>query len=396
MEKQNNKKQISEIPRYILCGLVGILIGALATYLLLGINKPIISTKCNVDKKFEPVYEAYNTLKSGFYEDLDDSKLIDGMINGMMSATGDKHTNYFDEKAYEEFKTEMAGSYYGIGAQIYQNDDNNVTISKVFANSPAEKAGLRIGDTFISIDGDSVLGKTPSEVSSILRSDKSVHATIVIKRGEEEITIEVEKSVVEIPSVDAEMLDGNIGYIGLTLFGSLTDDQFSEELSKLEAQGMKSLIIDLRGNSGGYLSTVTNIISRFVDSNTVIYQIKQKDKTQKYYSLNNNTLNYKVVVLVDENSASASEIMASALQEQYGATLVGKKTYGKGTVQEMKELSNNTMFKYTIEEWLTSKGNSINEVGVTPDIEVDLGEDFYNDPVKENDAQLQKAIELLK
>ena len=396
MEKQNDKKQISEIPRYILCGLVGILIGALTTYLLLGINKPIISTKCNVDKKFEPVYEAYNTLKSGYYEDLDDSKLIDGMINGMMSATGDKHTNYFDEKAYEEFKTEMTGSYYGIGAQIYQNDDNNVTISKVFANSPAEKAGLRIGDTFISIDGDSVLGKTPSEVASILRSDKSMHATIVIKRGEEEITIEVEKSIVEIPSVDAEMLDGNIGYIGLTLFGSLTDDQFSEELSKLEAQGMKSLIIDLRGNSGGYLSTVTNIISRFVDSNTVIYQIKQKDKTQKYYSLNNSTLNYKVVVLVDENSASASEIMASALQEQYGATLVGKKTYGKGTVQEMKELSNNTMFKYTIEEWLTSKGNSINEVGVNPDIEVDLGEDFYNNPVKENDAQLQKAIELLK
>ena len=394
MKKQNNI--VKEIPKYVLFTLVGALIGSLFTYLLLGSNKTIINNKCNVDKKFEPVYEAYKTLKSGYYQDLDDSKLIDGMINGMMTATGDKHTNYFDEKAYNDFKTEMAGSYYGIGAQIYQNDDNNVTISKVFANSPAEKAGLKIGDTFISIDGDSMLGKTPSDVSSILRSDKSMKATIVVERGGEELTIEVQKSVVEIPSVDAEMLDGNIGYIGLTLFGSLTDDQFSEELGKLEEQGMKSLIIDLRGNSGGYLSTVTNIISRFVDSKTVIYQIKQKDKTQKYYSLNNNTLNYKVVVLIDENSASASEIMASALQEQYGATLVGKKTYGKGTVQEMKELSNNTMFKYTIEEWLTSKGNSINEVGVSPDIEVDLGEDFYNDPVKETDAQLQKATELLK
>ena len=395
MEKQNKKKQINEIPRYILCVLIGALVGALITYLLLGTNKTVINT-CKIDKKFEPVYEAYNTLKSGFYKDLDDSKLIDGMINGMMDATEDKHTNFFDEKAYEDFKTEMAGSYYGIGAQIYQNDDNNVTINRVFPNSPAEKAGLKIGDTFVSVDGESVLGKTPSEVSSILRSDKSVRATLVVKRGEEEITIEVEKSVVEIPSVDAEMLDDNIGYIEIALFGSLTDDQFSEELNKLEEQGMKSLIIDLRGNSGGYLSTVTNIISRFVDSKTVIYQIKQKNNTQKYYSLNNRTLNYKVVVLVDEGSASASEIMASALQEQYGATLVGKKTYGKGTVQEMKELSNNTMFKYTIEEWLTSKGNSINEVGVNPDIEVDLGEDFYNDPVKENDAQLQKAIELLK
>ena len=393
MKKHN---QAIEISKYVLFTLVGALIGSLFTYLLLGVNKPIIN-KCNVsNKKFEPVYEAYDTLKSGFYKDLDDSKLIDGMINGMMLATGDKHTNFFDEKAYNDFKTEINGSYYGIGAQIFQNDDNNVSISKIFANSPAEKAGLRIGDTFISIDGESMLGKTPSEVSNVLRSDESLKATIVVKRGEEELTIEIQKEIVEIPTVTSEVLEGDIGYIELSLFSSLTDDQFSDELNKLESKGIKSLIIDLRGNSGGYLSTVTNIISRFVDRDTVIYQIRQKDNTKKYYSLNNSTLNYKVVVLVDENSASASEIMASALQEQYGATLVGKKTYGKGTVQEMKELPNNTMFKYTIEEWLTSNGNSINEVGVNPDIEIDLGEEYYSNPVRENDAQLQKAIELLK
>ena len=249
---------------------------------------------------------------------------------------------------------------------------------------------------FVSIDGESMLGKTHTEVFTILRSSESRKAAIVIKRGEEEKTFEIEKSMVEISSVSSEVLDNKIGYISIGVFSSLTDDQFSSELSKLEKQGINSLIIDLRGNGGGYLSTVTNIISRFVDSKTPIYQIKTRNNTEAYYSLNDSVLNYKVVILVDENSASASEIMCSALQEQYGAILVGKTTYGKGTVQEMRELPNNTMFKYTTEEWLTSKGNSINDVGVKPDYEVELGDNYFSNPVKENDAQLQKAIELLR
>ena len=384
---------MKNIPRYVLFALIGALIGATTVYLLLGDNKTIVS---GYDKKFDPVFEAYNTIKNEYYKDIDDSKLIDGMINGIMLATEDKHTSFFNEKEYEEFKTELGGTYYGIGAQIYQTEDNNVAISRVFENSPAEKSGLQIGDMFVSIDGESMLGKTPTEVSTVLRSSDSRKATIVIKRNDEEKTFEIEKSMVEIASVSSEVLENRIGYISIGMFSSLTDSQFTEALSKLENQGIDSLIIDLRGNAGGYLSTVTNIISRFVDKKTVIYQIRQRSKTEEYYSLNDATLNYKVVILVDENSASASEIMCSALQEQYGAILVGKTTYGKGTVQEMKELPNNTMFKYTTEEWLTSKGNSINDVGVKPDYEVELGDSYFSNPTKENDAQLQKAIELLR
>lgn len=386
---------MKNIPKYILFTLIGALIGIGITYLLLG-NGNII-TKCNVsDSKFTPVYEAYNTIKNEYYKDIDDEVLINGMIDGLMQATGDPHTSFFDEQETRDFETEINGSYYGIGAQIYQTDDNYVTISRVFKDSPAEKAGLQIGDKFVSINGEEMLGKTPSEVATILRSSDSKKATLVIKRGEQELTVEIEKAVVEINSVSSEVLEGNIGYISISTFSSLTDDQFSDELYKLQQKGINSLIIDLRGNSGGYLSTVTNIISRFVDKKTVIYQIKGKKKTTKYYSLNNNTLDYKVVVLVDENSASASEIMASALQEQYGAILVGKTTYGKGTVQELKNLTDKTLMKYTIEEWLTSEGKSINEVGVTPDYDIDLTEEYYSNPVNENDAQLQKAIELLK
>ena len=385
---------MKNIPRYILFTLIGALLGATTVYLLLGSNKPIIKT--SYDKKFEPVFEAYNTIKNDYYKDIDDSKLIDGMINGIMLATEDKHTSFFNEKEYEDFKTELGGTYYGIGAQIYQTEDNNVAISRVFENSPASKSGLQIGDMFVSIDGESMLGKTPTEVSTILRSSESKKATIVVKRNGEEKTFDIEKSMVEIDSVSSEVLDNRIGYIYIGMFSSLTDDQFSNALNKLENEGINSLIIDLRGNGGGYLSTVTNIISRFVDSKTPIYQIKTRNNTEAYYSLNDSVLNYKVVILVDENSASASEIMCSALQEQYGAILVGKTTYGKGTVQEMRELPNNTMFKYTTEEWLTSKGNSINDVGVKPDYEVELGDNYFSNPIKENDAQLQKAIELLR
>ena len=385
---------MKNIARYILFSLLGVLIGASTVYLLLGNNKTIIKT--GYDSKFEPVFEAYETIKKEYYKDIDDSKLIDGMINGIMLATEDKHTMFFNKEQTNDFLTDLSGSYYGIGAQIYQTDDEYVTISRVFKKSPAEKAGLQIGDKFVSIDGESMKGKTPTEVSTILRSSESSKATIVIKRGEEEKTIEVEKSVVEIDSVYSEKLDNNIGYIEINTFSSLTDDQFTEALYGLENEGINSLIIDLRGNGGGYLSTVTNIISRFVDRKTPIYQIKNRNNIEKSYSLNDNKLNYKVVILIDENSASASEIMCSALQEQYGAILVGKTTYGKGTVQEMRPLSNKTMFKFTTEEWLTSKGNSINDVGVKPDYEVDLGEEYFSNPTEENDAQLQKAIELLK
>lgn len=392
------KNNSMNIPKYILFTLLGGLIGSIVTFLL--IDNIGINTKCNVtsinDSKFEPVMEAYNTIKNEYYKDIDDSVLIDGMINGLMSATEDPHTTYYNESETSNFEAELSGKYYGIGAQIYQNDDNNVSVNLIFDNSPAEKAGLKVGDTFISVDEESVLGKTPTEVSSLLRSADNPKAKVVVKRGEEEVNIEIEKSMVEISSVSSEMLDNNIGYISLSTFNSLTDDQFSDALTKLDKEGAKSLIIDLRGNGGGYLSTVTNIISKFVNKKTVIYQIKDKKSTEKYYSLNDSTLNYKVVILINEESASASEIMCSALQEQYGAILVGKTTFGKGTVQEVRELPNKTVFKFTMQEWLTSKGKSINGVGVKPDYDIDLPEDYYSNPTLENDTQLQKAIELLK
>lgn len=390
------KNNIKRIMLYVLFLLIGLLIGSLGTYFLNSfyVNKTV---KINNDETiYEPLYETYNILKENYYKDLDDKTLINGAINGMLESLGDKHSLFFDETAKSEFETELSGQYYGIGAQITQINENEVVISKIFDDSPAEKYGLKEGDIFVSIDGKSTKGLTVNEIASNLRSKKKEKATIVVNRDGKEVEIKVQKDNVNLLSVSSQMLDDNIGYISVSIFGEKTVEQFNNALKELESKNMKSLIIDLRGNSGGYLSTVTYMLNDFLDDSKVIYQMKTRKGTKKYYALDNTKRDYKVIILIDENSASASEIMCSAMKEQYGATLVGVKTYGKGTVQETSDLSNDTLIKYTVQEWLTSNGNSINDVGIEPDVEVQASEDYINNPIRENDNQLNKAIELAR
>lgn len=392
-----NKDKIKRIVLCILFLLIGILIGTVTTYLLsikLFNKKPKENTIKN--SNFQSLYDTYDIIKEKYYKDIDDETLINGAINGLMESLDDKHSMFFDKEAKKDFENELSGSYYGIGAEIKQVNDDEVMINKVFDGSPAEKAGLKSGDIFISIDGKETKGLTVSEIASNLKSEKKEKATIVIRRGEEELTIKVQKDNVNLLSVSSKMLDDNIGYVAVSIFGEKTYYQFKEAIENLEKQNMKSLIIDLRGNSGGYLSTVTYMLNEFLDSSKTIYQMKTREGIEKFNALDNTSKSYKVIILVDENSASASEIMCSAMQEQYGATLVGTTTYGKGTVQETENLPNGTLIKYTIQEWLTSKGNSINDVGVKPDVEVTISEEYTKNPIEANDNQLQKAIELAK
>lgn len=379
---------------------ISMMIGSVFTIFLKDSNNVTQNiTKNSEYSEFEPLYEAYEHIKNEYYKDLDTTTLVDGAIDGMLNSIGDKHTMYFDKESKEEFEQELSGTYYGIGAEIQLNSDKTVSIKKVFDDSPAEKAGLKVNDIFLMIDGQKTEGKNASEVANMLKSSSVKTSTIVIKRNSEEKTYKVTKENITLFSVSSDMMNsGNnkIGYISVSLFGQKTYIQFTNALNELEKQGMNSLIIDLRGNSGGYLTTVTHMLSIFLDSDTVIYKMKTKDKIVEYNSLTSGTKNYKIVILVDENSASASEIMAAAMQEKYGATLVGKTTYGKGTVQSTANLSDGTMIKYTIEEWLTPNGKSINDKGITPDYEVDLDDNYKNNPTIENDNQLQKALELLR
>lgn len=350
-------------------------------------------------KGFDSLYETYDTIMSEYYKDVDSNKLIEGAINGMLESLDDEHTMYFDKKSKEEFDSELSGNYYGIGAQIQLTSDETIKITKVFDDSPAKKAGLKEEDVFVSVDGSSVKGKSATEVANMLKSDSVKTSTIVVKRNDKELTFKVTKENITLFSVSSEMLDNNgknVGYLSVSIFGQKTYSQFKDALTKLEKQDMDSLIIDLRGNTGGYLSTVTNMLEEFIDKGNVIYQIQSSSGVKQYKTVKASEKKYKIVVLIDGGSASASEIMSAAMKEVYGATLVGQTTYGKGTVQTTKNLSNGSMIKYTIEKWLTPSGKNIDKEGIKPDYEVELGDSYKNNPTKENDAQLQKALDLLK
>ena len=398
----NNAKKYIKLA---ILAVVSMIIGSIITIAIKDFDVAKVNTNktevsySKTKKGFDSLYETYDTIMSEYYKDVDSDKLIEGAINGMLESLDDEHTMYFDKKSKEEFDSELSGNYYGIGAQIQLTSDETIKITKVFDDSPAKKAGLKEEDVFVSVDGTSVKGKNATEVANMLKSDSVKTSTIVVKRNDKELTFKVTKENITLFSVSSEMLDNNgknVGYLSVSIFGQKTYSQFNDALTKLEKQDMDSLIIDLRGNTGGYLSTVTNMLEEFIDKGNVIYQIQSSSGVKQYKTVKASEKKYKIVVLIDGGSASASEIMSAAMKEVYGATLVGQTTYGKGTVQTTKNLSNGSMIKYTIEKWLTPSGKNIDKEGIKPDYEVELGDSYKNNPTKENDAQLQKALDLLK
>ena len=398
----NNAKKYIKLA---ILAVVSMIIGSVITIAIKDFDVAKVNTNktevsySKTKKGFDSLYETYDTIMSEYYKDVDSDKLIEGAINGMLESLDDEHTMYFDKKSKEEFDSELSGNYYGIGAQIQLTSDETIKITKVFDDSPAKKAGLKEEDVFVSVDGTSVKGKSATEVANMLKSDSVKTSTIVVKRNDKELTFKVTKENITLFSVSSEMLDNNgknVGYLSVSIFGQKTYSQFKDALTKLEKQDMDSLIIDLRGNTGGYLSTVTNMLEEFIDKGNVIYQIQSSSGVKQYKTVKASEKKYKIVVLIDGGSASASEIMSAAMKEVYGATLVGQTTYGKGTVQTTKNLSNGSMIKYTIEKWLTPSGKNIDKEGITPDYDVNIGDSYLNSPTKENDMQLKKALDLLK
>lgn len=393
-------KNIKENIRLAIIIVMSMIIGSVFTMFIKGNNNSVNYSYSSKDRKeFNSLYETYDTIMKDYYKSVDSNTLIEGAINGMLGSLDDEHTMYFDKKSKEAFDAELSGNYYGIGAQIQLTGEGTIRITKVFNDSPAEKTGLKAEDVFVSVDGVSVEGKSATEVANMLKSSTVKTSKIVIKRDGNEISFDVTKENITLFSVSSEMLKNNnknIGYLSVSIFGQKTYSQFKDALLKLESQDMDSLIIDLRGNTGGYLYTVTNMLEEFVGKDNIMYQIQSSSGVKKYKSSKETSRKYKIVILVDENSASASEIMAASMKENYGAVLVGKTTYGKGTVQTTKDLSNGSMIKYTIEKWLTPNGKNIDKEGITPDYDVNIGDSYSNSPTKENDMQLKKALDLLK
>ena len=336
---------------------------------------------------------AYNEIRTSYYQDVDDEKLLEAGISGMIKYLGDPYSLYMDKDLASDFNDDVEGTYQGIGAEIKLDDNKNVTLGKIFENSPAEKASLKEGDILLEVNGKNIKDMTLSEIAGVVKGKKNTDVTIKISRNKEEKLLTITRDTVDNISVTSEIIEKNnkkIGYIYISIFASNTAKQFEKELLNLESKKINSLIIDVRGNSGGYLTTVNDIISLFIKKNEPIYQLKTKDKIEIIYDETDDKRDYPIVVLTDGGSASASELLVGALSETYKAKIVGTKTYGKGKVQKVSTLSSGAMFKYTYQEWLTPNGNYIDKVGITPDV---IEKYVYNKNGEDN--QKEKAIEVI-
>lgn len=342
-------------------------------------------TKSASLKEFE---EVYNNILNSYVEKVDEKGLVEAAINAMFNYIGDDYSNYLDSEATSDLQDRLKGEYYGLGVEIVNTKDGNVVITDVFEDSPAFKNGLKIGDLIMTVNDETMTGKTSNYVSNLIKNSSQKKINLVYKRNNVETKIEVTLENVNIQSVTSNTFNNNIGYLKISTFSANTFIQFKSKLLELENKNIKSLIIDVRNNSGGYLDIANDIADLFIKDGKIIYELKRKDETvETYKAKDGNNRNYNIVVLINANSASASEILALALKESFDSKLVGKKSFGKGTVQEVENLSSGAMVKYTTAYWLSPKGNSINKIGITPDYEVSN---------TDKDEQVYKAIELLK
>lgn len=349
----------------------------------------------NNKEEIDKFIEAYNNILDSYVEKVDGSDLIDEAIKAMYEHLGDPYTSYLDKNTTETLEEQLNGEYQGIGVEISKEYTTGyILVIDVFKNSPADEAGLKPGDLISSVNGENTATKSAEEVSNLIKGSQIENVKIGYIRNEEERTTTVVVKNVIIPSIQAENFDG-VGYIYIETFSNTTYSQFKKALENLENEKIKSLIIDVRDNTGGYLDAATKIAELFIEKGKIIYQLEKQGKIDRVHKdETEEKRNYEVTILINSSSASASEILAAALKESYGAKLIGEISYGKGTVQETEKLENGEMLKYTTAYWLTPNGMKINNVGLIPDIEVKLGE--YDTYSYEVDTQLQKAIETVK
>ena len=376
--------------------IVSLLLGAFACVSLF----TILSQGKNyfkLGKELSKFYDVYEVLVDNYYGEVDKDELVEAAIDGMVSSVGDEYTNYSDIDEAESFNEMLSGKYEGIGCTIaFRNDE--VLVVSVYPDSPAMKAGIKDGDIIKSVNKLVAKDVGVTKIADYIRNEASLQVDMVIIRDNKEMEISVKREVVEIPMVSGKTFTvggKTIGYINISLFSSVVARQFKNKLIELEKKEIDGLVIDVRSNNGGYLSEVTDVLSYLLPKGATLYQVQKDNKREVTRDRTASKREYPIAVLTNENSASASEILAAAIKESYKGFVVGTKTYGKGTMQQVKELSDGSLIKYTTQNWLTPNGNWINDVGITPTDVVELSSEYYKDPTEDNDNQLQFALNLV-
>jgi len=354
------------------------------------------STPAELQTLFTPFWEAWNIVHEQYVDrPVDDVALMQGAIRGMMDALGDKQTFYMEPEVYESETSSLAGAYEGIGAYV-DTDGDYLTIVSPIAGSPAELAGLKPGDKVIAIDGEDMTGVAPEEARLKVLGPEGTKVELTISREgkSESLQFTITRAKISIKSVEGKMLENDIAYIDINTFGDATTRELRNTLDDLMRQNPKGIVLDLRNNPGGYLNTSVEVASEFIEDGVILYEQYGDGQRDSYEARGNGqATDIPIVVLINEGSASASEIVAGALQDYERAQLVGVKSYGKGSVQNWVPLSNDQgAARVTIAKWLTPDERAIDGVGLTPDVVVEMTEeDFTN----ERDPQLDKAVEVL-
>ena len=368
VKKRNNEKNNRINLRVLLNRGFYVLLGAIIVCFIFGI---LTGGKNYIKLYYElrDLIDAYDVVTSDYYGDIDNKDIISGAIDSMLSSIDDDYTTYVDKNSTDTFLENVGGTYEGIGCMVAMDNDGNIIIVEVFDNSPSNEAGLKVNDIILEVDGVDYTEKTSLEISEYIKNSDADEIVLNIKRGEEVLDITIKRKKIDVPVVSGEVMeyfDKKVGYISIDVFSSVSYKQIKSKLKKLEQDGIEGLIVDVRGNNGGYLSAVTDISNLFLKKGKVIYQLEDEESKEKIKDSTKEYREYPIAVLIDNGSASASEIFAAAIKESYGGYVVGTNSYGKGTVQKTKMLSDGSMIKYTVQKWLTPKGNFINEIGVEP------------------------------
>ena len=392
VNKPEEKKEKKGVSFGILDVLIIAVVVAIVTCLVVGttLNNRYKKMGCGYnqtyssDKNLNEFIKIYAEVVDNYYEEVDKDAMIDSAISGMLEFLEDKYSIYLDVNDSDDLSDSLSGTYSGIGIAIY-----GANITEVYKNSPAEEAGIKSGDVIASINGIPINNDNAEEISKIIGDSEEI--ALVVKRNNEEINYDLKVSKITLQVVTSQYFKLNgksIGYIDIDSFSSTSVEQFAENLIELEEKGIDSLIIDLRGNGGGYISSAVGISSILMKESNIIYMVEKKGNREEVIDKSEDSRDYKIVILIDRNTASASEILTLALKDNNGAVVVGTKSYGKGSVQTTKTLSDGSMMKYTSAKWYGPKGESIDGVGILPDHEV-----FYQSG---KDAPLEKALDLLK
>ncbi len=330
----------------------------------------------------------------------DEDSLAEGLYAGLIYGLGDVYSRYYTADEYRQENSTTEGAYVGIGVTMQENPEGGVEIVECYEEGPGDLAGLKAGDIISAVDGTDITEMETSRIVDMIQGDEDGEVTLTIHRQDVEEPMEISVSVeeVELPSVFEEMLDEKTGYIRISEFTGVTPEQYEKAFSNLKDQGMEELVIDLRNNPGGLLTSVCDVLNNILPEGLIVYTEDKYGNRQEEYSDGKNPLDMPLAVLVNEGSASASEIFAGAVQDYGIGTIVGTTTYGKGVVQAVHQLEDGSAVKLTVSNYYTPKGNSINEVGIQPDVEVKLDTELLNkeEISHEEDNQLQEALEILR